>query len=233
MAEPNLRPIECVPIQLKPFVPESEERRCLHGLLVYVPARVATSVGPQLPEIPMTNTRFHLSLTTVLAMGLGATLTHALTPSTAVGYPAGAAVSYGTNPVISAAGTVALGSSSSALTTSADQELVITDAILSVSSSDRSCRGSVDFTLRLGDGTALGHFTSDITGDYEWVDAPYVRSAYGYSSGTDPTQAVHFTSGIRLPAGDTVVVHATGRAISCGDSSVSARYTLSGYLAQP
>ena len=181
----------------------------------------------------MTNSRFHLSLTTVLAMGLGATLTHALTPSTAAGYPAGVAVSYGGNPVVSSAGTVALGSSESALTTSADQDLVITDAILSVSSSDGSCKGSVDFTLTLSGGTALGHFTSDLTGNHPWVSSPYITAAYGYSSGTDPTQAVHFTSGIRVPAGETVVVHTTGRAISCGDSSVSARYTLSGYLAQP
>lgn len=181
----------------------------------------------------MTTTRFHLSLTTILAMGLGATLTHALTPSTAVGYPAGAAVSYGVNPVISSAGSVAIGSSSPTLTALADQDLVITDAILSVSSSDGGCKGSVDFALKLGDGTALGHFTSDISADHEWVSSPYIQAAYGYSSGTDPTQAVNFTSGLRVPAGESVVVYATGRAISCSDSSVSARYTLSGYLAQP
>jgi hypothetical protein len=96
MAEPNRRTVECVPIQMKPFSPRIRTKGGgWHGLLVYVPARVATSLGPQLSEIPMTNTRFHLSLTTVLAMGLGATLTHALTPSTAAGYPAGVAVSYG------------------------------------------------------------------------------------------------------------------------------------------
>ena len=180
----------------------------------------------------MSTNRFHLSLTTVLALGLGATLTHALTPSTAAGYPAGASVSYGGNPVVSSAGTVALGSSESALTAPAGQDLVITDAILSVSSSAGSCMGAVDFTLQLSDGTALGHFTSDVSGYHEWIDG-YRYAAYGYTSGTDPTQAVHFASGIRVPAGETVDVRVTGRAIRCSAGNVSARYTLSGYLAQP
>ena len=181
----------------------------------------------------MTTTRFHLSLTTTLAMGLGATLTHALMPSTAEGYPAGTAVSYGANPIISSASSVGLGSSSSALSALADQDLVITDAILSVSSSDPTCTGSVDFTLQLSSGTNLGLFTSDLTGYRQWVSSPYVTASYGYAAGTDPTQAVHFTSGIVVPAGETVVVYATGRGVSCAESSVSARYTLSGYLAQP
>jgi len=180
----------------------------------------------------MSTTPFHLCLTTGLALGLGAALTHAITPSIAGGYPAGAAVSYGANPVISSAGTVAVGSSETALTAPDDQDLVITDAILSVSSSEGSCIGAVDFTLQLSDGTAVGHFTSDLTGYREAYDTSY-GYGYGYTSGTDPTQAVHFGSGIRVPAGETVDVQITGRAIRCSESSVSARYTLSGYLAQP
>ena len=114
---------------------------------------------------------------------------------------------------------------------SEDQDLVITDAILSVSANEGNCMGAVDYTLSASDGTALGHFTSDVTG---WREVPlYYYAAYGHSYGTDPTQAVHFASGIRVAAGDTLEVSVTGRGIRCSDSSVSARYTLSGYLAQP
>ena len=48
--------------------------------------------------------RFHLSLTVGLAVSLGAVATIALSPQDAVGYPAGAVVSLGTNPVWSFGG---------------------------------------------------------------------------------------------------------------------------------
>ena len=179
----------------------------------------------------MPTSRFHLTLTTARALGLGGALTHALVPATAIGYPAGPTISHGANPVVSAAGSLALGGGEVALTAPSDQDLVITDTVLSVSASDAGCMGAVDYTLSTSDGTAIAHFTSDVTG---WREVPlYYYAAYGHSYGTDPTQAIHFNSGLRIQAGDTVEVAVTGRAIRCDDASISARYTLSGYYAQP
>ncbi len=60
--------------------------------------------------------RFHLIVTVGLAMCLGIVGTLALSARNAIGYPAGAAVSVGTNPVVSAGGTIKWGEAAAFLT---------------------------------------------------------------------------------------------------------------------
>ncbi len=109
----------------------------------------------------MHTSRFQLALTTTLAIGLGATGAAVLIPQTAVGYPAGASVSTGTNPVDAWAGTVG-SSTTSILTAPADQDIVVTDVHLSC---NYMCETRV--TMTRSDGTTVGSF---------WVSGGYGSS---------------------------------------------------------
>jgi hypothetical protein len=151
----------------------------------------------------MHTSRFQLALTTTLAIGLGATGAAVLIPQTAVGYPAGASVSTGTNPVDAWAGTVG-SSTTSILTAPADQDIVVTDVHLSC---NYMCETRV--TMTRSDGTTVGSF---------WVSG-------GYGSSYDSLSVQQqFSSGIPVPAGQN---------LSLQSSSGTIAYTLSGYLAQP
>ena len=146
--------------------------------------------------------RFHLMLTTGLAICLGAAGAAAGLPTVAIGYPAGSAVSMGSNPVQSWGG-----ATSSAVVRSApsDQDLVITDVNLSC---NYMCDTRVE--LQRSDGHVLGSF--------------WVSGGYGTSYDTLAIQQ-SFTSGLRLPAGqDLILASSSGAAVA---------YTLSGYQAQP
>jgi hypothetical protein len=134
-------------------------------------------------------------------VGLG----FSLSSSEAIGYPAGAAVSLGTNPVWSIGGTIKRdGTGDVTLAAPDGQDMVVTDVYFSASSGT----GYLKFTAE--DGTTLAYFRND-------------RSTY-WESSID----VHLQSGIRVPAGGTVSVTSTE-----SDGATRRPYTLSGYYAQP
>jgi hypothetical protein len=155
----------------------------------------------------MQTTRFQLSLTTGLALALGVVSTMALLPHTAVGYPAGAAVSAGANPVDSWAG-VTTGISATptlVLTAPSGQDLVLTDILLSC---NHVCDTRVE--LNRGDGIQVGNF--------------YVSGGYGTNNDTLAVSHT-FESGLLVPAGQSLSINTT--------SSYLVSYTVSGYQAQP
>ena len=151
----------------------------------------------------MHTSKFHLALTTALALGMGAAGSAALLPHTAVGYPSGASISTGSNPVQSWAGTVS-SSSTTIFTAPEDQDIVVTDVHL-------SCNYTCDtrFTMTRSDGTTIGSFQ--------------VSGGYGSSYDSLSIQQ-QFNSGLPVPAGQTLTIQTTHDTVS---------YTLSGYLAQP
>jgi len=151
----------------------------------------------------MNTSRFQLTLTTSLAVGLGAMATMALMPLSAIGYPASGSISLGSNPVQAWAGTVNH-TGATVVTAPSDQDIVVTDLILSCNS---SCDARASLTR--SDGTLVGSF---------WVSG-------GYGSSYD-TLSIQYqlSSGIPVPA---------GQSLSISTSYDTIAYTLSGYLAQP
>jgi hypothetical protein len=161
----------------------------------------------------MQSDRLQIVLITVLAASLGA----ALTASDAVGYPAGTAVSMGSNPVFSGGGSVDRSDSAIVLSASADQDMVITDVSLGMFSTDYYCKQVMAVRLLLEDGTVLAQY-------------PVMMDIYRH--GGTFNQTVNMTSGIRLPAGQALWLSTeAGADESCGGARVD--YTLSGYYAQP
>ena len=149
----------------------------------------------------MQTSRFQLGLIASLAMGLG----FSLASSPAVGYPAGAAISTGSNPLWTYGGEVSTGGVGvTVFTAPADQDMVLTDISLST---------DYDFdiapSLLLDDGTELGY----------WV-------INGMRSASHTAAPVHMSmnSGIRIPQGRSLQINSGGSVL---------RYSLSGYYAQP
>ena len=123
----------------------------------------------------MQTSRFQLGLIATLATGLG----FSLSSTDAVGYPAGAAVSLGTNPVWSTGGTPIEGSI--VVATATDGDLIVTDIDIT---SDNSNYYRSRFTL--SDGTVVADFNM-----------------------TNPnTEGLHrsYESGIRVPQGDSLTL---------------------------
>ena len=96
----------------------------------------------------MVTSRFQLGLIATLAVGLG----FSLASSEAVGYPAGAAVSLGVNPVWSTGGTPL---ATQVLASPVGTDLIITDFVVGGTSGYHR----VSFTL--SDGTIVGGFGAD------------------------------------------------------------------------
>jgi hypothetical protein len=172
----------------------------------------------------MQTSHFQGGLIAFLAAGLG----FSLASSSAIGYPAGAAVSSGTNPVVSAGGTVSWGSSTDLFTAPVDQDLVITDIVLSGNTSRYSCKAQAWVHLET-DSRTLGEFS---------VGTPVMVTSSWMSSGGESNLVVDFESGLRLPAGETARLRVTtsGMAFDCSASDPShvvVNYAIGGYLAQP
>jgi hypothetical protein len=152
----------------------------------------------------MLTSRFQLGLIAALAAGLG----FSLSSSEAVGYPAGAAVSLGTNPVWSVGGTTD-SSGVAVVTAPLDSEMVVTDVVMTFG--NRECGGTITFT----DGTGVEKAKF------------YVRNVH-HRGGDDASDWVDsmshsFRSGIRVSAGETLTM----------SGACALYYTLSGYYAQP
>ena len=173
----------------------------------------------------MQTSRFQLGLIATLAVGLG----FSLSSSDAVGYPAGAAVSFGANPVFSVGGSVAGSGNASIVTAPADQDLVVTDVHLQSYTTDR-CRRAHRSILQIVGGSAVAHFETS--------------SAYGETGYYEPANSIgslvnqSFGSGVLVPAGSTLQIETAQTwqysRSSCGpETTGGVRYTLSGYYAQP
>jgi len=179
----------------------------------------------------MVTSRFQLGLIATLAVGLG----FSLASSDAIGYPAGAAVSLGTNPVVSSAVTINADSSSPVISAGVDQDLVVTDVILSISSNSSGCWGYVRATFSVDGGDPVGTFSVGVPGYGHGVEGGGY-SAWGEARTNSPTIVpIHLGSGIRVGAGKTLDLAADTRAMSagCRSSDVYLDATVSGYYAQP
>jgi len=167
----------------------------------------------------MQTSRFQIGLITALAAGLGATLTS----SNAVGYPASAAISLGTNPVWSTGGGMESGSSTTVVVAPSDQDLVLTDVVMSPELGDMTCELIMRAQLSLDSGEELARYTLTLDS--------YSASASGSMTirGVDS----HYISGMRIPAGQGLILQATtiGEGYSCSSEQIT--YGLSGYSAQP
>jgi len=163
----------------------------------------------------MQTSRFQLGLIATLAVGLG----FSLASSQAIGYPAGAAVSMGGNPVVSFGGTRNSAGTDAIGPAPTDQDLVITDISLSgngVHSTYHACRWTV--SLESETGATLGVFKT-------WSQVNYSSHTIGNENISVPLQ-----SGVHVPAGESLSLVV---AQDSGGTSCSIAYTLSGYYAQP
>jgi hypothetical protein len=138
-----------------------------------------------------------------LAGGLG----FSIASGRAESYPAGAAISLGSNPVISAGDIVDAGTNT-VFTAPDDHQIVVTDVILSYSNGN--CHPQV--TLDRTDGTVLAKFR--------------LRQDNDGDKTSEPTSVQHaFQSGLPVPAGESLRITEEG--------SCDVAYTISGYLAHP
>jgi len=149
--------------------------------------------------------RFQLGLIATLAVALG----FSLASSDAVGYPA-SAVSRGSNPIASATGPLS-SSPAVAFAATADQQLILTDVIVSARRTVSSgCAGHDErhVVIRTGSGDDLALF--------------------GLRSSTTSVDEYHYTSGISVPLGESLEIYYSG----C-EGGIYMDYSLSGYYVQP
>jgi hypothetical protein len=174
----------------------------------------------------MQTSRFQLGLTTALSIGLGATLAALFSSGTAIGYPT-AAISTGSNPIHSSGGTVAISASPDSpaavtlATAPSDQDLILTDLVVTGTSDTSDCSERWPVTLQAG-GEVLGQYTAGIgsANDYSFPDS----------------LTLHLVSGIRVPAGESLqmTIYRDTWGGSCSWSrTATSRWGLSGYYAQP
>ncbi len=176
----------------------------------------------------MQTSRFQLGLIATLAAGLGFTVSS----SPAIGYPAGATVSLGVNPVVSQGGSMnipyASSTSAELITAPSDQDLIITDLVLDGAANSQSCveQWRVDLTLP---GSTLASIS--VSPKFRH----YVGHSYTADNNFDGAQHLQLRSGIRIPAGATAQLEASPYHYSgCGTSRTAELiWTVSGYYAQP
>jgi len=155
----------------------------------------------------MHSSHFQIGLIAILAGCVG----FALASSKAIGYPAGASVSVGTNPVLAVGGIVSSGTNE-LITAPADQDVVVTDVWMTMA--NRSCTADVEFTTSGGATVATVKLYS------------YFYEATYEATNSHPASVQHsFGSGLPLPAGQTLQITESG--------GCSVAYTISGYYAQP
>jgi F0F1-type ATP synthase assembly protein I len=161
-----------------------------------------------------------LGLSTVIAIGFGAAVSFVLASGPAQGYPAGAAISSGSNPVVSTGGRLTGdGGSLTVFTAPAEHDLIVTDVVLTGAVTGYDCRGQVSVQLKRADtAETLARFTVD-NRTHDYSQSGLVDS--------------HFVSGIVVPAGVNLALETSLNYHTCSTSYYHVDYTLSGYLAQP
>ena len=150
----------------------------------------------------MQNSSFQLVLVASLALGLGLSLAS----KEAVGYPSGAAVSAGTNPVWSVGGHIDAAGSTPVLSAPEDADLVITDVYFTSQCANCAVRIALDTS-------------TEQVASYKYWQA----TAGGTVTSPHPVKQ-SMSSGIRIPAGESLSISISSHYID---------YTLSGYLARP
>jgi len=151
----------------------------------------------------MQTSRFQLGLIATLAIGLG----YALSSAEAVGYPAGAAVSMGSNPLWSYGGSISGGESVELEVAAGDQSMIVTDILLSA-----SCNGCNVNAQVYSDAKQIG-------------EARIYAYATGGNYSSSPRSIGHsFSSGLVVRPGETLRLHAATDGFA---------YAISGYYAQP
>ena len=167
----------------------------------------------------MQTSRFQLGLIVVLAMGLG----FSLSSSEAIGYPAGAAVSHGANPVVSVGGEVSRGDAARVMSAPIGQDVVVTDIGIDHYINDTTCIVSTVLTFEL---ESTGEVVAKRVASMNWWSNSYTGGGNQFDVGLN--------SGVRIPAGDHLRL-STQRIYndSCGTSDNRLVYTLTGYYANP
>jgi len=169
----------------------------------------------------MQTSRFQIVLSTGLSVALGCTLTALVGGGEAVGYPAGPAVSLGSNPVVSVSNTLDGAGSELALTAPGDQALIITDVVLTMNDTGSQCRGNVRVILNAGE-TELARFGLGMTNETR-----------AYTS-WEPTLVASLQSGLLVDPGAELYVSTSVPYVdNCSSGTFDVNYTLSGYYAQP
>ncbi len=162
----------------------------------------------------MASTHPHIVLIALLSAGLGALASS----SPASGYPAGAAVSLGSNPVRSGAGELYIPSSASTSTiisSSAEHELVITDIMVGFYQKANRCRGAVMARLRGSDGTL-------------YASIPVYSTTLGSSS--SQSSQISATYGFQIPTDTSIHIEWEWGWRECDGSTYTLAYNLTGYL---
>ena len=167
----------------------------------------------------MTRPKPQLGLTTLLAIAVGALGAWTLSTHEAVGYPAGSAISIGSNPVVAAGGRLAYsGDEHTLFTAPADQDIVVTDVVLTGATLTYDCRGQSRVTLFTSSSGTLAAFAVD-------------QRAQVYTQ--TGVVLAHYTSGLPVPAGESLTIRTESGYASCGAGNHFVDYSVSGYLAQP
>ena len=168
----------------------------------------------------MQTSRFQIGLIAALSCGLGLTLS----TGTAIGYPAGSSVSYGSNPIVSSGGLVLSDESTSLFTAPADQDVIVTDVLLS-SNTNIYCMRAHQSTLTLSSGTVVGQFDTS---------SPWAKQHYDWDSSAGLSVNHTYGSGVRVPAGETLTLSAsTSWSVGSCSGEYGVAYSISGYQSQP
>ncbi len=169
----------------------------------------------------MQTSHVQIGLIASLALGLGYTLSS----TQAVGYPASSAISYGANPVWSAAGRLVHEDAPVLISVPSDQDLIVTDVQLGMSDQDSDFNCMTKWTIDLLDG-------DDSFGTWAMQQYRHYSDGDSWTPGVDHIDS-NYTSGLRIPAGTALTLTASKLyEMDCtGDNFV--HYNISGYYTQP
>jgi hypothetical protein len=165
----------------------------------------------------MASSQSHIVLIALLSAGLGALVSS----SPASGYPAGAAVSAGSNPIRSGTGELYIPSSASSgtiISSTADQELVITDIMVGFYQKADHCRGTGMVRLRGSHGTL-------------YASIPVYSSTL--SNASSQSSQISASSGFQIPTDTSIHIEWEWGWKECDGSHYSLAYNLTGYLSTP
>jgi hypothetical protein len=168
-------------------------------------------------EYLMQTSRFQLGLIAFLSVALGITVSS----SEAVGYPAGSAVSTGSNPIVSATGTMNLGGTPTdpgVISAPASHDLIITDVLVGLNQNSDYCDANGEMVLSDAEGNHYARIP---------VYMPHMDNAHPTATSYSPS------SGIMVPAGRSISVNWNWDSRQCSAENYNLRYNISGYLAHP
>ena len=164
--------------------------------------------------------KFHLSLTTFLAFALGISIAMIFQSRSATANPTGPNISSGSNPIVNYGGTIYDYGNLLLLTSPSDQDVVLTDILLTAGEASADCRGVAHVTL--------------VTNTYVHAEFHIGLNRYGYdNSQYNGAVSASFDSGIRIAAGSSLAVDVAKLwDHGCG-SGLDLAYVVTGYVANP